>query len=154
MNYMEKLSKIVPEMNNGKIREFTMKDYNEVTWLWQKVGLVEKRESPKEVFVEQQKVAKDLFLVYEIDKKVVGTVIGGWDGWRAWIYRIAVASKYQRRGIASKLLVEVTRRLSKKGGRKFRALIVSDNNKSKTLFKSLGFRIHGNILMVAKDGKD
>jgi len=149
---MAKLPKIVPKMSKGKIRKFTMKDYKEIAGLWQKEGLAEKNESPKEVFIEQQKVAKDLFLVYEIDKKVVGTVIGGWDGWRAWIYRIAVDPEYQRKGIASKLIAEVTRRLSAKGGKKFRALIVSDNAVSKALFKSLGFSIHENILMAAKDG--
>src|SRR3990172_1835246 len=90
-------------LSRAKIREFIMKDYKEVAEIWEKVGLAAKSESTKDVFIEQQKVAKDLFLVYEIDKKVVGTVIGGWDGWRAWIYRIAVDPKHQRNGIASKL---------------------------------------------------
>ncbi|HEY4674379.1 MAG: GNAT family N-acetyltransferase [Thaumarchaeota archaeon] len=139
-------------LSRAKIREFIMKDYKEVAEIWEKVGLAAKSESTKDVFIEQQKVAKDLFLVYEIDKKVVGTVIGGWDGWRAWIYRIAVDPKHQRNGIASKLIAEVTRRLSAKGGKKFRALIVSDNTASKSMFKSLGFSIHENILMVAKNG--
>jgi len=139
-------------LSRAKIREFIMKDYKEVAEIWEKVGLAAKSESTKDVFIEQQKVAKDLFLVYEIDKKVVGTVIGGWDGWRAWIYRIAVDPKHQRNGIASKLIAEVTRRLSAKGGKKFRALIVSDNTASKSMFKSLGFSIHENILIVAKNG--
>jgi len=138
-------------LSRAKIREFMMKDYEEVAELWEKVGLAEKSESTKDVFLEQQKVAKDLFLVYEIDKKVVATVIGGWDGWRAWIYRIAIDPKHQRKGIASKLIAEVTRRLSAKGGKKFRALIVSDNIASISMFKSLGFSIHKNILMAAKD---
>ncbi len=137
----------------GRVREFTMKDYGEVVELWQKTGLTEKRESPKDVFIQQQKVGKDLFLVYDIDKKIVGTVIGGWDGWRAWIYRIAISPEHQRKGIALKLLEEITKRLSAMGGSKFRALIVSDNDKSKALFKSMGFTIHEDIVMAAKEGK-
>lgn len=135
-----------------KIRGFIMKDYEEVAELWEKVGLAAKSESPKDAFIEQQKIGGDLFLVCEMDKKVVGTVIGGWDGWRAWIYRIAVSPEYQRKGLASKLLAEITRRLSEKGGSKFRALIVSDNDKSKALFKGMGFSIHDNIMMAAKNG--
>lgn len=140
-------------LSRGKIREFTMKDYEEVAELWQKVGLAAKSESTKDVFVEQQKVGKELFLVCEMDKKIVGTVIGGWDGWRAWIYRIAVSPEFQRKGVASKLLAEITKRLSEKGGRKLRALIVSNNDKSKALFKNMGFSIYDNIMMAAKDGE-
>jgi len=32
-----------------------------------------------------------LLLVATIDGRIVGSVIGGWDGWRGNIYRLAVA---------------------------------------------------------------
>ena len=41
-----------------------------------------------------------LFLVATIDGKIVGSVIGGWDGWRGNIYRLAVAPALRRKGIA------------------------------------------------------
>ena len=139
-------------LKKGRAREFTMDDRQEVVDLWHRVGLAGKEESTKDVFIEQQKVGKDLFLVYDIDEKIVGTVIGGWDGWRAWIYRIAVSPEHQREGIASRLLEAITERLSARGGRKFRALIVSNNDKSKALFNSAGYTIHEDIAMAAKDG--
>ncbi|MBI2126032.1 MAG: GNAT family N-acetyltransferase [Thaumarchaeota archaeon] len=135
----------------GKIRGFKIEDYQEIVSLWKKVGLAEKGENTKEDLIEQQKVAKDLFLVYEVDGKIAGTVIGGWDGWRAWIYRIAVAPEYQRKGIGSKLILEITKRLSSKGGKRFRALIMSHNDPSKSMFQKTGFKLHEKIVLATKD---
>jgi ribosomal protein S18 acetylase RimI-like enzyme len=40
-----------------------------------------------------------LLLIATIDGKIVGSVIGGWDGWRGNIYRLAVAPALRRKGI-------------------------------------------------------
>ncbi len=135
----------------GRIRGFKVEDYEEIVSLWERVGLAEKGENTKEDFIEQQKVAKDLFLVYDVNGKIAGTVIGGWDGWRAWIYRIAVAPEYQRKGVGSKLISEITKRLSAKGGKRFRALIMSHNDPSKSLFQKTGFKLHEKIVLATKD---
>ena len=135
----------------GRIRGFKIEDYEEIVSLWERVGLAERGENTKEDFIEQQKVAKDLFLVYEIDGKIAGTVIGGWDGWRAWIYRVAVAPEYQRKGIGAKLISEITNRLAAKGGKRFRALIMSHNDPSKSMFQKKGFKLHEKIVLATKD---
>jgi ribosomal protein S18 acetylase RimI-like enzyme len=41
-----------------------------------------------------------LLLVATIDDHIIGSVIGGWDGWRGNIYRLVVAPEHRRRGIA------------------------------------------------------
>jgi ribosomal protein S18 acetylase RimI-like enzyme len=56
----------------------------------------------------------DLFLVAEDNGRLVGTVIGGWDGWRGNIYRLAVLPEYRRRGVGRALIQEAERRLSAK----------------------------------------
>jgi ribosomal protein S18 acetylase RimI-like enzyme len=38
-----------------------------------------------------------LLLVATIDGRIVGSVIGGWDGWRGNIYRLAVTPEYRRK---------------------------------------------------------
>ena len=141
------------KITGGRIREFRMEDYEAVVNLWEKVGLAKQGESTKESFLEQQKLAKDLFLVYEVDGKVVGTVIGGWDGWRAWIYRIAVDPEHQRRGLGSRLIAEIEKRLEAKGGRKFRALILAGNEVSKSLFEANGFYMYDKIVLGTKDSQ-
>ena len=55
---------------------------------------------------------------------IVGSVIGGWDGWRGNIYRLAVSPSALRLGIAAMLVNEVSCRLAiEKGARRISALV-------------------------------
>ncbi|MBV8140065.1 MAG: GNAT family N-acetyltransferase [Deltaproteobacteria bacterium] len=61
----------------------------------------------------QQPVA--LLLVATVDGKIVGSIIGGWDGWRGNIYHLAVAPAHRRKGIARRLVREISTALFEKG---------------------------------------
>ena len=43
--------------------------------------------------------APDLFLLAEVDGRLVGSILGGWDNWRGHIYRLAVHPEFRRRGL-------------------------------------------------------
>jgi ribosomal protein S18 acetylase RimI-like enzyme len=45
-----------------------------------------------------------LLLVAVVNARIVGSVIGGWDGWRGNIYRLAVTPEYRRMGIGRRLV--------------------------------------------------
>lgn len=45
-------------------------------------------------------VQPDLFLVAVHQGKVVGTIMGGYDGHRGWLYAVGVLNVYRRRGIS------------------------------------------------------
>jgi len=62
-------------------------------------------------------------LVATIDNQIVGSVIGGWDGWRGNIYRLAVRAEYRRKGIARRLVAEISRALIAKGATRLSALV-------------------------------
>ena len=64
-----------------------------------------------------------LLLVATIDSRIVGSVIGGWDGWRGNIYRLAVAPEHRRKGIARRLVAEISRELFAKGATRLSALV-------------------------------
>jgi ribosomal protein S18 acetylase RimI-like enzyme len=64
-----------------------------------------------------------LLLVATIEAQIVGSVIGGWDGWRGNIYRLAVAPEYRRMGIARRLIVEISKELFAKGAARLSALV-------------------------------
>jgi ribosomal protein S18 acetylase RimI-like enzyme len=68
-----------------------------------------------------------LLLVAIIDARIVGSVIGGWDGWRGNIYRLAVTPEYRRRGIARRLVEEISSALFAKGAERLSALVEHDH---------------------------
>lgn len=100
------------------------------------------------------KLARDpeLFLVVERDGKIVGSVMGAWDGRRGWLYHLGVLPGYQREGVARRLVAEVERKMKRKGVLKVNALVCRWNRKSLAFFKEMGYLAdrrtihHGKIL--------
>ncbi|MGH7843507.1 MAG: GNAT family N-acetyltransferase [Candidatus Binataceae bacterium] len=64
-----------------------------------------------------------ILLVAWLDDRIVGSVIGGWDGWRGNIYRLTVTPEYRRRGIARQLVAKVSRALFDKDAWRLSALV-------------------------------
>ncbi|HEV8438635.1 MAG TPA: GNAT family N-acetyltransferase [Methylomirabilota bacterium] len=64
-----------------------------------------------------------VLLVAVDGESFVGSVIGGWDGWRGNIYRLVVSPEYRRRGLATALVREVERWLQQRGARRISALV-------------------------------
>lgn len=113
-----------------QIRQFCFPaDYQQVIDLWSSIekGVrVGRSDSAAEI---EKKVARDpdLFLVAECDHKIMGSVIGGYDGRRGLIYHLAVSAAFRGQGIGSRLMDEVESRLRAKGCLKCYLLIASDN---------------------------
>ena len=64
-----------------------------------------------------------ILLVATNDDRIIGSVIGGWDGWRGNIYRLAVTPEYRRRGIARRLVAEISSALFARGAERLSALV-------------------------------
>jgi len=79
-----------------------------------------------------------ILLVAIIDGRIVGSVIGGWDGWRGHVYRLAVTPAYRRRGIARELAAEISRALFAKGAERISALVEHEHAWATGFWDSLG----------------
>jgi ribosomal protein S18 acetylase RimI-like enzyme len=79
-----------------------------------------------------------LLLLAIVDGRIVGSVIGGWDGWRGNIYRLAVTPDYRRKGIGRELVERVTRALFDKGAEIVSALVEHDHPWAMRFWESLG----------------
>jgi purine-nucleoside phosphorylase/predicted N-acetyltransferase YhbS len=66
-----------------------------------------------------------IVLVAELEGQIVGSLIGGFDGWRGNVYRLAVHPTFRRKGIARKLATEVHRRLASQGAKRMTALVLN-----------------------------
>ena len=133
-----------------QIRKFRLSDYEEVVNLWQKTGLVFRPGDDLEGISLKLKRDRDLFLIAEKDHKIVGVVIGAWDGRRGWINHLAVSLNFRRLGVARSLLDEVEKRLANKGALKVNAQVYRRNKVSLAFFGALGYEVHADLLMVGK----
>src|SRR5208337_3266852 len=133
-----------------RIRRFRMEDYRGVRALWVESGLeIRPGDGRREI---QLKLKRDpeLFLVAETEGRIVGSVMGAWDGRRGWIYHLGIAPDFQRKGVATRLVGEVERRMKKKGVVKVNASIYRWNKNSMAFFKKSGYEFDARTIHVGK----
>jgi len=129
----------VAQRDDISIAEFSMDDYAVVHVLWQRGDLwMRPSDGPQATLL---KLTRDpgLFLVARIDGRVIGTVMGGWDGRRAYVYHLAVAPERRRQGIADALMDELEERFRALGAVKAKLQILVDNDVSKAYFAHRGY---------------
>ena len=118
-----------------------IKDYDLLVSLWEQAGLPFKplgRDS-RESIAEEMQSSTGSFIVVEIDKKPVGTVLATHDGRKGWINRVAVLPGYRNKGIG-RALVEYAEKLFQEQGIGIYACMIEDyNNQSLEIFQKLGY---------------
>ena len=141
-------------MSEIRLREFRFpEDYPTVLELWKNAGSgihVRRSDEPEEI---QKKLQRDpdLFLVAESDGRIVGTVIGGFDGRRGLIYHLAVDNGVRQRGIGTLLMEAVERRLKSKGCIRCYLMVAEDNENAIRFYKTRGWSDMDGIYTYAKD---
>ncbi|WP_370094122.1 GNAT family N-acetyltransferase [Streptacidiphilus sp. MAP12-20] len=75
----------------------------------------------------------------EQDGEIVGSVIAGWDGWRASLYRLAVHPDHRRQGISRLLLDAAHSRFVAAGGRRADAMVLVENETGQQAWAAAGY---------------
>ena len=134
------------------IREMKIEDYDELVILWKQAGLPFKPDGRD----RREKIAQEisgqcsLFLVAEINSRIVGAVLGTHDGRKGWINRLAVLPHHRHQGIAAALVATVEERLAELGIDIVAGLIEDWNRDSMTVFERLGYQRHPDVLYFSK----
>ena len=136
-----------------RLRPFEMDDYEAVLALWQNAGPgVSVRPSDRREEIAKKLVRDpELFVVAEQGGRVVGAIMGAWDGRRGWLHHLAVAAENRHGGIGSALIAEVEARLRAKGCLKVNLLVWGDNEAARRLYAGLGYQEMTGIVAMGKE---
>jgi ribosomal protein S18 acetylase RimI-like enzyme len=116
-----------------------LEEIPEVLGLWREAGSVPSVSDDPASLERLLETREDALLVAEVDGRMVGTVIAGWDGWRANFYRLAVLPASRRQGVARALVAEAERRLAAKGARRLSAIVMSEHDPAVALWLAAGY---------------
>lgn len=136
------------------IRKFQTEDTEKVVNLWDECGLLHPPNDPYLEIRNKASFQPDLFLVGEIDGRVMASVLIGFEGRRGWLNSLAVLPEYQGRGYGRELVEHSLEVLKKLGAPKVNLLIRPTNTKVQDFYKKLGFEFEDVILMARRFPKE
>lgn len=89
-------------------------------------------------------------LVAESAQQLAGTVVASFDGWRAYVYHMAVARDYRRQGLGHDLLAQAEQFLLSAGARFVYVTVNGDNTEGLALVGSAGYLPEGEIVLAKR----
>jgi len=135
-----------------EVKPLNIDDYNEIIQLWKRAKLEHKpkgRDS-KEAVSQEIELNPDLLLGAFDDGRLIGVIIGGFDGRKSWINRLTVDLMYRKQGTAKILIENIENALKKRGARIICALIEDWNMNSIRLFEKYGYIEDDSIFYFSK----
>jgi ribosomal protein S18 acetylase RimI-like enzyme len=130
------------------IRSYRESDEQAVVALWNEVlPDAAPHNDPATAIRNKLKVERDLFFVADVDGAMVGTVMGGYDGHRGWIYSVAVDPQYRGQGIGSALIRRLEAALEKRGCLKVNLQVRASNARVVAFYEKLGYSAEERVSM-------
>ncbi len=144
----EQKGKELKDRGESGIRKMNKSDYEEVHKLWlscKGIGLNELDDSKEgiERFLLRN---PDTCFVEEKDGKVVGVILAGHDGRRAYIYHLAVANEYRGRGIGTQLVDAVMNAFDFLGIQKAALVAFKENEDGNAFWEKMGFTVRDDLI--------
>lgn len=137
--------------SHASVREVRDEELEAVLALWRDAyGTVGATDSLGDVR-EAANGSTSVLLVAEEEGRIVGTVIGGFDGWRGNIYRLAVHPDYQRQGIARRLVSDLEARLADMGAKRITALVERDHAWATGFWDAAGYGLDAGMARYVRN---
>jgi ribosomal protein S18 acetylase RimI-like enzyme len=149
------------------IRAFRNGDRAAVEALWTRVFPDDPpRNAPALMIENKLEVQPELLLVGEVDgvdaaaaaaggagavgavgARIVGAVMAGYDGVRGWIYHLAVAPEFRRRGYGAQLVRAAEAGLRTLGCAKVNLQVRASNREVIAFYRSVGYEVEERVSM-------
>jgi len=121
------------------IRTFELNDSAAVIALWKACGLTRPWNNPELDIQRKLSVKDELFLVAELDQRIIGSVMGGYDGHRGWINYLAVDPDIRKQGAGRALMDAVQARLLKLDCPKINLQVRQGNDAIAAFYEAIGY---------------
>tara|TARA_B100001173_G_C15924433_1_gene519998 strand:- start:500 stop:925 length:426 start_codon:yes stop_codon:yes gene_type:complete len=132
------------------IRKYNEKDREQVTELWKLCNLTRSWNDPNKDINRKNGVGENLFVVLEYKNKIIGTVMGGYDGHRGVMNYLAVNLKFRGIGFGKMLVEFVEEKLKLLGCPKVNILVRSDNIEVSNFYESIDYRKQDDVSVFGK----
>ena len=94
---------------------------------------------PRRIIANKLRKQRELFLVGLIDGRVIATVLGGYDGFRGWIYHLAVHPEFRNHGFGRRMMERIEALITTQGAVKINLQIRSSNTDVIHFYERLGY---------------
>ena len=129
----------------SRIRDAQAGDHDAAMLIWFEGGLAEM--SPSEWHSVLENPSSALFVAEE-DGEVVGTAVAAFDGWRAYVYHVAVTPRHRGHGIGKALMGEAETWLAQRGARRVFVAVREDPPDGLALATVMGYELEGETVAV------
>jgi ribosomal protein S18 acetylase RimI-like enzyme len=137
-------------MQMKNIRIYSERDREQVLALWQECDLIHPKNDPQKDLDRKKGFGEELFLVIEEREKIIGTVMGGYDGHRGIINYLGVHPSFRRQGLGKMLLQAVEQKLKDLGCPQVNLLVWSNNSEVLKFYKKTQYSEANDIVLLRK----
>jgi ribosomal protein S18 acetylase RimI-like enzyme len=117
--------------------------------LWEEAGLLRPWNDPLADIRLALAGPSSTVLAARAGGRLAATVMVGWDGHRGWIYYLAVAREFRRRGIGASMMKAAEAWLVARGAPKLNLMVRAENAAIVGFYESLGYR-RGDVIVLQR----
>ena len=129
-----------------QIRPYRESDEPAVVALWTSVfAYTAPHNQPAEIIRCKLREQRELFFVAVVQDHVAGTVLGGYDGHRGWVYSLAVDPVHRQRGIGTGLMRHLENAFRERGCPKINLQVLPTNKSVVEFYRRLGYAVEERV---------
>lgn len=136
-----------------KIKAMDIKDYKKIISLWENsegVVINSRDDSIKYIKKFLARNPRTCFVAEYNNIEIIGTIMGGNDGRRGFIYHLMVKPEHRKNGIGKKLLEKTENNFKKEGIGKIYLLVLESNEIGNKFWEKNDYKFDGNVKFRSK----